>query len=156
MDDVGVEGLLGHGGVAMAVRMFSVDGGCGWAYKWRAARPWKDARGGRGNEMSAGGHGTDGGGRSLTKRAEQTRGWEACGRWSGKGAEESGATSERMVWETRQRAVMAACARERGGTSFASRAFVAPHWRQPPATRFSRAGGGKGLGRCRGLGNELR
>ena len=47
--DVGVEGLLGHGGVAMAVRMFSVDGGCGWAYKWRAARPWKDneAVGGR-------------------------------------------------------------------------------------------------------------
>jgi len=51
-----------------------------------------------------------------------------------------------MIWETRQRAVMAACARERGDTSFASRAFVAPHWRQPPATRFGRAGGGKGLG----------
>jgi hypothetical protein len=63
---------------------------------------------------------------------------------------------EHGVWETRQRAVMAACARERGGTSFASRAFVAPHWRQPPATRFGRAGDGEGLGRCRGLGNELR
>jgi len=63
---------------------------------------------------------------------------------------------EHGVWETRQRAVMAACARKRGGTSFASRAFVAPHWRQPPATRFGRAGDGEGLGRCRGLGNELR
>ena len=87
---------------------------------------------------------------------KRIRGWEECERGDRHGAEGNGVASERIIWETRQRAVMAACARGRGGTSFALRAFVAPHWRQPPAARFGRAGGGEGLGRCRGLGNELR
>jgi len=51
VDDVGVGGVLGRGVVAVAVRMLSVEGVCAWAYKGRAARPWKDNEAGGGREV---------------------------------------------------------------------------------------------------------